>query len=435
MIRNATILFLLLVEIVFAQNSSAKILTLEEAVQTARIHQPQLLQAQANAEAAQARVNEAKAPLLPQVNGSADYSRSTANFANRPGSIPGRNPGGSSSFDTFNFFNFGVSANQLIYDFGQAGSRYRASKASAHSQMDIEKATMQQIILDVRTNYFQARAAKALVTIAQETLDNQNKHLEQIQGFVEVGTRPEIDLASAKTNVANAQVQLINAQNAYAVGKVQLNQSMGIEGPTDYDVEDESFAPVPGEDDSSGVLANEALGARPELAAMEEDLRAQELTIQSIRGEYYPSIDFNTDFTDAGQEVGNLAWNWSAALSLSIPVFQGGLTKARVVESQAQLKSLQAQATSLRQQILVELEQARLAVIAAKAAVDASAEAETSAREQLDLAEGRYQTGFGNIIELSDAQLAETNAAQQKVAADYRLSQARAGLLKALGRE
>src|SRR5262249_18394298 len=147
----------------------------------------------------------------------------------------------------------------------------------------------------------------------------------------EVGTRPQIDLAQGKTDVANAQVQLITAQNGYATAKLQLNQAMGIEGPTDYDVADEPFNAVDGEEQPGDVLAKEALAARPELAAMQQQLRAQELTIQSDRGAYYPSLGFSTGFTDAGQQFGNLAWNWNAAFSLDIPVFQGGQTKARVV--------------------------------------------------------------------------------------------------------
>jgi Outer membrane efflux protein len=87
-----------------------------------------------------------------------------------------------------------------------------------------------------------------------------------------------------------------------------------------------------------------------------------------------------------------------------------------------------------RLQVRLEVEQARLAVRGAKSVLAASGDALVNAREALQLAEGRYQTGFGSIIELSDAQVALTAAAQQKVQAEYSLSQARAQLIKALGR-
>ena len=80
------------------------------------------------------------------------------------------------------------------------------------------------------------------------------------------------------------------------------------------------------------------------------------------------------------------------------------------------------------------MEQARLAVRAAKASLVAANEAETNAKEQLRLAEGRYAAGVGSIIELGDAQVAATTAQAQKVQADYNVSTARAQLLNALGR-
>jgi outer membrane protein len=80
------------------------------------------------------------------------------------------------------------------------------------------------------------------------------------------------------------------------------------------------------------------------------------------------------------------------------------------------------------------VEQARLAVRASKAGLAAATDALANARERLRLAEGRYQTGVGSIIELGDAQLAATNAGGQRVRAEYDLATARAQLLEALGR-
>jgi outer membrane protein len=82
-----------------------------------------------------------------------------------------------------------------------------------------------------------------------------------------------------------------------------------------------------------------------------------------------------------------------------------------------------------------EVENALLAVRRAKSEIDAAQEALVNAQEQLRLAEGRYQTGVGNIIELGDAQVPVTRAAAQKVQADFDLATARAQLLHALGRD
>ena len=73
--------------------------------------------------------------------------------------------------------------------------------------------------------------------MARETLANQNKHLEQIQSFVDLGRNPTIDLLQARVDQANAEVQLINAQNDYATARALLNQAMGVEADIGYDVE------------------------------------------------------------------------------------------------------------------------------------------------------------------------------------------------------
>ncbi len=427
----------LLVLAASAPATPPRTLTLDEALQTARTQQPQLRQAAANTQASIARSDEVLASLLPQVNGTANYQRSTANFTSRPGSLPSQLSGGGSteSWNTFNYFNLGLNASQLLYDFGQSRFRWRSAQASAASQRDSERSTLQQVLFGVRSAYFQARAAKGLVGVARDTLANQEKHLEQTQGFVEAGTQAEIALAQSKTNVANAKVQLITAENAYETAKAQLNNAMGAEGPTDYDVADETPPPVEAEDGGTDALLAEALQSRPELAALTNEVRAQELTLRAVRAAFGPSMNLSTGFTDAGEQFSNLTWNWSAAVTVSVPLFQGGFTRSQVRESEANLTAAKAQLETLRQQVRLEIEQARLAVRAAKATVLASGEALVNAQEQLRLAEGRYETGVGSIIELGDSQVALTSAGQQRVQAEYNLAQARAQLVKALGRD
>jgi outer membrane protein len=412
-------------------------LTLDQALETARARQPQLRQAAANTQASLARSDQALAPLLPQVGGNANYQRSTANFTSRPGTLPSQlsGGGGGESWNTFNYLNLGLSANQLLYDFGQSRSRWRSAQASAAAQRDSEHSTLQQVLLGVRIAYFQARAAKGFVSVARDTLANQEKHLAQTEGFVDAGTQAEIALAQSKTDVANAKVQFITAENTYETAKAQLNDAMGVEGSTDYDVADETQPPVQGEDGTTDALLAEALQARPELAALANDVRAQELALQATRAALGPSVNLSTGFTDAGEQFSNLTWNWSAAVGISIPLFQGGLTRAQIREAEFNLTAAKAQFDSERQLVRLEIEQARLAVRADKAALSAAGEALVNAQEQLRLAEGRYETGVGSIIELGDAQVALTSAGQQRVQAEYNLAQARAQLVKALGRD
>jgi outer membrane protein len=420
-----------------APPASGRTLTLADA-EHAAAEQPQMLAARANTAVAQAQTEQTLAPMLPQLLGNASYTRETGNFATRPGQIPSTT---SVSFSTpisltnsFDFWNFGVTANQLIYDFGQTYKKYEASKRTVDAQRVSEQTTKLQVMLSVRRAYFTARATKALVDVAKETLDDQNKHLAQTQGFVTVGTQPPIALAQQKAAVANAQVGLITSQNSYETAKAQLNQAAGITIGTDYDVTDEEFPPVDGEDLSREQLVASALNSRPELAAIAKQRQAQEATLSAARGGYGPTLAATAGFNEVGTSLTGLVPNWNVGVGLTWPFYQGGLTQGQIHQAEANLESVDAQRGAEELQVRLDVDSARLAVRAAKATIGAADDAVTSAREQLRLAEQRYATGVGNIIELNDAQVAYSSAAAQVVQAHYSLASARAQLMAALGR-
>jgi outer membrane protein len=433
--------------------AGTKVLSLGDALQMAQKDQPTVHQAHANTDAAKARIGEARAPLLPQLSGTASYTRGTNNtFAfSSPCAqavFNGASTGGgmtttlpSPSFSSCDKLNLGLTATQTLWDASGQLARWRQNAVFAESVEDTERATRLTVALNVRTFYFAARANKALMQVARDTLANQQRHLTQVQGFVTVGTQPEIALAQQRTAVANAQVQMINAENNYEVAKAQLNQAIGLERDTNYDVEDESTPPIEGEDRDADPLLAEALKARPDYLSLDKQLEAQRLAIWAAKTAYGPNLSASTSLTEQGSldpvPMGPstaLAWNWTFNLQLNWQLFSGGLTWYTVKEQKANLDGIVAQRDLLRQQVRLGVEQARLAVRAAKAALGAANEAEYNAKEQLRLAEGRYAAGVGSIIELGDAQVAATTAAAQKVQADYNVSTARAQLLNALGR-
>ncbi len=279
-----------------------------------------------------------------------------------------------------------------------------------------------------------ARAARDAIGVARTALDNQTRHVDQIRAFTEVGTRPQIDLLQALADQANAELALINAQNDYGTARALLNQMMGVEAPATYEVAGPPSGPLPGEDGALDPLVDEAIAARPELASLTDQLRAQDLSNQATRDRYFPTLSATTGLTYAGPNLDRLAWNWSGGLVLSWPLVEGGLVRAAVREGDANLAALRAQADSLRLQVRVQVDQARLAIAAAKAALSATARSVTAANGRLELAEIRYRTGVGNGIELSDAQLAATSAAFLQLQATLKLDTARAQLQQALGR-
>jgi outer membrane protein len=422
-----------LLAILLAQAAPARVLTLEEAQRVAQERQPLLRAARGNTQAAEGRVEQSRSGLLPQLSAAADYQRATNNFLFRPG-VASRS-GVATSWSSVDIFDSSVTLSQLLWDFGQTSNRWRSTQASARATADQERSTWLQVVLQVRVVFFNAVASKQLLAVARETLANQRNHLVQIEGFVKEGTRPPIDLSQAQADFANAEVQVINAGNAYQRSKVLLNQAMGVEGPIEYDVASEALPPQAGEDGALDPLLAAALEARPEIASATEQVRAQQLLIRSARGAYAPSISAGATFVQATETGSNyVGWNAAAGVTLTWNLFQGGLTTGTVHEAEGNLGFAAAQLDVLRQQVRVDVDQALLGIRAAKAALSSSRDALVAARQRLSLAEGRYQNGTGSVIELGDAQIAAANAAAQVVQTDFQLATARAQLLWALGR-
>jgi outer membrane protein len=414
--------------------TNAPVVTLADALRAARAHQPTLDLARGNVTTARGLADQSRGALLPQLSGALSYTRATSNFVPQPG---GTVPGGvqaASSFATDPLWVARLSASQLVYDFGESINRWKSARVAADAADESLHTTEEQVSYNARVAFFTARAAKDLVGVARDTLANQEKHLTQVQGFVEVGTHPEIDLTQAKADRATAQLQVINAENNYAVAKAMLNQAMGVERSVDYDLSDEEEPPVIGEDGDVEGLIGDAKQARPEMVTLRLNLRSQELGLRSARDMYWPALSLSGSANDSGPDLDRTSWNLSGLVILSVPLLQGGAIDAQIHQAQGQVVQAQAQLATEHLQVRLDVEQARLGIRAAKGAIAAAEDALANTRDRLRLAEGRYTTGVGNIIELGDAQVALTTTAAQKVSAQYQLYTARAQLLKALGK-
>ena len=410
---------------------SPQVLTLVD-VERAAQQQPQMLVARAATNIAQGQAEQARSPLLPQVTTSLQYTRETGNVVPRPGLTTTGRP--TSVTTTDNFWQLGIGVNQLVFDFGQTWYRYRAAEKVVEAQKATERTTQLQVTFAVRRAYFGAGATKDLVAVAQEALDDQARHLIQVQGFVEAGTQPEIALAQQKAAVANAEVVLISSQNNYQTAKALLNQAAGLVGGTEYDIANDTLGPIADEDQAFESLAAKALVARPEMATFDRLRESQENTLASARGGYGPTLAAVAGASEAGVALDGLVPNWFAGAVVTWPIYQGGLTKGQVHAAASAIESVTAQRSLEALQVRLDVDSARLAVRAAKATIPAADAAVINARERLRLAEERYTAGVGSIIELNDAEVFYTAARAQAVQARFTLASSRAQLLAALGR-
>jgi len=179
------------------------------------------------------------------------------------------------------------------------------------------------------------------------------------------------------------------------------------------------------------ILA-QAYANRPELHSLRAQQQAAAESISSLQKQYLPSVSGNAQYNWSGREY-PLLQGWLWGVTLTVPLFDDILTTAQIGEQQATLRNLQAQEENLRQQVALEVRQSFLNLRQAEEAIRVSDQTLVQARENLDLAEGRYSAGVGNIIELTDAQVLLTTARANNIQALYNYRTAVAQLEKAIG--
>jgi len=395
-----------------------KPLSLEECITLALKYHPSLSAGQATLEAQKARVEQALAAYYPQIDFKTTYNTATSNYSGS------RAPTHNWNFD--DTFSMGPSLNQLIYDFGRTSNSVKINRENAvASQQDLQTAR-QNVILNVRQTYYGVLQSMALIKVAEETLTQNQQRLTQAEGFYQAGTRSKIDVTKAEVDLANVQLALIRAKNSYQVSRANLNNAMGLrEGLRFAVVETIDFNPT-------GIALEEILHSaytrRPEILQIKAKQRGQEASVELARSGYYPTISGNMSNTWRTDEVPNdPAWDWSVGAALTIPIFSGFSTKSQVAEARAQLRNLTAQEESLRQNIRLEAEQAYLNLNEALDRIAVTKKSVDQARENYDLASGRYQVGVGQPLEINDAEVLLANARANHINAlyDYKVAEAR----------
>jgi outer membrane protein TolC len=181
-----------------------------------------------------------------------------------------------------------------------------------------------------------------------------------------------------------------------------------------------------------------AYAQRPELKSFEAQRRAQDQNIAVARRGHLPDLNFDASYgrrhdSDTGANTFPLQPAWSVGLILNIPIFDGFRTTNRVEETVRNYWVIRAQEEAQRQQVALDVEQAYLSLVELQERIKANEAAANAAKENLDLATGRYQVGVGSIIEVTDAQTLYTDAQITYIRALYQYKIAEAQLSRAIG--
>jgi outer membrane protein TolC len=253
-----------------------------------------------------------------------------------------------------------------------------------------------------------------------------------------VGTRARIDVARAEANLYTAQADLIAAENAVKIAWVTLRNAMGSPRLPEQPVAEDS-PEVEFSTNLSGAR-NVAFDARTELKSFEAQKRASDQLIATARRGHLPDVIFDSFYGRTHKsgdsvfpETFPLQPIWQVQLSLNIPIFDGFRTTNRVEETLHNYYNIKAQEEDRRQQIALEVEQSYLRVVETQERIKATESAAKAAKENVDLARGRYEVGVGSIIEVTDAETLYTDAQTTYIRTVYDYKIADALLARAMG--
>ena len=412
-----------------AQPAALVTLNLHDAEALALQNHPQLQAAQHAASAMDQRIDETKAAYYPAIEG--DVTGSQANPRGRIGAGFLTDP------SLFDRIGQGITLSQLITDSGRTPNLVAASRLQAGAAGQTVQATRYDVLVRVNQAYFGALRAQGLVKVAQETVQARQLLLEQVTALYDNKIKTELDVSFVDVSLSQAKLLLLQAQDEVQGAFAELTRALGSRQAAAYRLEDEPLPPSPPPNPED--LVAQAIGGRPELASLqmsrdaaykfeqaEKDLSHPTASLVGVGG-YMPYIDQITlPRVIPGEYEG-------VAVNVQIPILNGGLFKAR--RQEAHFRALEA-GQRLRDEAEAIARDVRTAWAGSSTAyqrLDVTAQLLRAATQAKDLAQGRYDLGLSNIVELTQALLAVTGAEIESLSAKYDYQSAYATLQYTFG--
>ncbi|NNF05086.1 MAG: TolC family protein [Rhodothermales bacterium] len=405
------------------QAQDAQTITFNQAVELALSRNVSIQRAENNLDLQSLRVKSARADFLPNLNLSTGVNRNYGLFIDN------------TTFQqrTTVTDNMSVSASSGVTLFDGFGniSSLRAANSTLESQEHIFERTQQQVVFDVIQNYLNVILAEENIQIQQENVDAQTRQLEQIQEFVNVGTRPVSDLYQQQAAQASAESQLLTAENNFQIAQTQLIQVLQIDPLGDYhfvapDLENVSLTI---QEYNPEVLLRGAFDKRSDLRAQEAGIRAARYGVLSARSGYLPSLSLSGSFSTGWSSSRSDVFSFSdqldnnrserVGLSLSIPIFNRLNTMTSVESAQVQYRNAELDLENLQQTVAIEVRQAYLNYLTAVKRLDVTEKQLRAAQQALNVEEERYDVGASTLVELTQARANYVDAASQRAQAVF----------------
>jgi outer membrane protein len=400
-----------------AAPSGGRKLTIQEAEALALKNNPQITVGKLRALVAKQEVREARSALMPTAAlgltavDSRAGSRIAAGLLNNPVIYPRAAAG--------------VSASQLITDFGRTGNLLGSSELSAKAEDENAAATRAQILLLVDQSFYSVLQAQALLQVAQQTVQSRGVIVDKIQALAQSKLKSDLDLSFVKVDLARARLLQLEAQNNYENSRAGLSALLGFPDEQDFHpVEDSAPTAAPAGD--VVPLIEHAMQQRPEVAALQYQVDSAAKYGRAEHDLVRPTISALAAVGVAPVRDDHIDnWYGAAGVNINIPIFNGFLFNARAKAADMETEIQRQKLTDLRNNIARDVRNSWQQSLQDYQRMEVTRQFREQADQALDLAQTRYNLGLGSIVEYTQAELQQTEAqiADADARYRYRLSQ------------
>ena len=337
----------------------------------------------------------------------------------------------------WNTFNAGITATMPLIN-AQLWQSLAISGESVDLAVEKARSSRLEMVNQVKQAYYAALLAKEANHVYKSVYDNAVQNLELTQKKYNASKASELDLARAKTTVANAVPNLFNSENSIYLSLWQLKAIMGIDLEAEIDVKDSLLVYSEG---MSSVLNDSELSLSGNSTLRQLEIQADQLanTVKMQQYAYLPtlSLAFSYSLNAMTNDFKFEEYHWTpysyVGLSLSIPIFSGGQRLNDLRQTRVQANQLSIQRENTERQLRIAIRQSLSTMETAVKSHESALDALESAQKAYDIAAKSYEIGRSTLTDLDAAQLALTQAQLAASQAIYNYLVAKAGLESTIG--
>jgi outer membrane protein TolC len=383
---------------------------------------------------AQSRIAQARAALLPNVDGSIAEQNQTRNLASFGISLKIPIPGFQfpQFVGPFSTFDARASVTQSVFDFG-AIRRYQASRTAAQAVGGDSDAARDEVARQVSMLYLAALRAQARTDASQADVSLAESLAELAANQKTAGTGTGIEVTRAKVQLAQARQQLLVARSDLRQSQLELLRAIGLRMDTAVSLTGKmDYAPL--EPTTAAKALETALATRADWKAQQKREEAARLSYSGVRLERLPSVVGFADYGSNGTSIDNSVPTRTVGLAVRVPIFDGGRRDARRSESRSQYEQERIRTADLRRQVELDVQLALDDLQSSEEQVKVAAEGLTQVQAEVEQAQRRYKAGVSSSLEVTDSQTRLARARDNQIAALFLYNRARLDLWQAMGK-